>query len=111
MEMYRKARAGKRRVAGKVYTHEELREMVLPILSQYGMASAGLFGSYARNEATPESDIDLLVFGKPGFRLTDVFGVAEELYEASGKRVDVFEAGELLPGSFRDTVMTELVML
>ena len=96
---------------GKVYTQEELRDMIAPILARYDMAGAGLFGSYARGDATPDSDIDVILFGNPGFRLTNVFGVAEELLEASGKKVDVFEVGELLPGKFKDTVLSELVML
>lgn len=31
-----------------VYTTEELKKMISPLLSKYGMASASLFGSYAR---------------------------------------------------------------
>jgi len=35
--------------------------------NQFEVEQIGLFGSYARDEATPESDIDLLVKVKPDF--------------------------------------------
>ncbi len=43
---------------------EELRAKVLPLLKPY-VKRVAVFGSYARGEATPESDIDLLVTLKP----------------------------------------------
>ena len=46
------------------------------------------------------------VFGPLG-----IFGVAEELSRASGKRVDVYEMSELDPGPFRETVLKEAVPL
>lgn len=94
-----------------VYTHDELREMVAPLLVKYDMASASLFGSYARGDATVLSDIDLLLIGNEGFRPINVFGVAEELHRISGKAVDVYEISELNHSSFRETVLREAVAL
>lgn len=93
------------------YTIGELRSIITPLLDKYDMASASLFGSYARGQADADSDIDVLLHGKPGFRALDVFGVAEEIHRLTGKRVDVYEASELDPGEFRDTVMREAVAL
>ena len=87
------------------YTIDELRPILAPILSRYGMASAYLFGSYARGQADANSDIDVILFGKPEFRALDVFGVAEELHRRTGKKVDVYEQSELEPGPFRDSIM------
>ena len=94
-----------------IYTIDELRSILLPILDKYGMASASLFGSYARGQADADSDIDVILYGKPGFRALDVFGVAEELHRRTGKAVDVFEQSELEPGPFRETVMEEALAL
>ncbi|MDN0069813.1 nucleotidyltransferase family protein [Collinsella ihumii] len=47
----------------KVLTPHELSEIITPLLKHYGLKSALLFGSYARGEATPESDIDLIIDG------------------------------------------------
>ena len=45
---------------GKIYTIDEIREKVKPIAEKYGIEKVWLFGSYARGEATEESDVDLL---------------------------------------------------
>lgn len=95
----------------KVYTLDEIRDMVTPLLAKYDMASASVFGSYARGEADGKSDIDVILYGNVGFRPFDIFGVAEELYRASGKDVDVYEVSELSDGPFRDTVLAEAVAL
>ncbi len=98
-------------MATGTYTIDELRSIITPLLDKYGMASASLFGSYARGHADADSDIDVLLYGKPGFRALDVFGVAEEIHRLTGKAVDVYEASELDPGVFRDTVIREAVAL
>lgn len=89
----------------------EIRAMVLPLLDRYDMHSAKLFGSYARGEASADSDIDILLEGNPGFRPLNIFGVAEELHRASGKQVDVFELSELNEGPFRDAILKEAIRL
>jgi hypothetical protein len=40
---------------------DELREKIVPLLLPYGVKRIALFGSVARGEETPESDIDILV--------------------------------------------------
>ena len=98
-------------MSNAVYTTSELRDMMVPLLPKHDMASACLFGSYARGEADEASDIDVLLVGNQGFRALGIFGVAEELHRLSGKRVDVYEVSELDPGPFRDSVLREAVTL
>ncbi len=43
------------------YSIEEITRRVSPVAKKYGLPAVFLFGSYARGEATAESDIDLLV--------------------------------------------------
>ena len=62
---------------------------------------AWLFGSYARKEQTPESDVDILVVfdqktGK-GVSLLDHIGIALDLEDRLGKKVDLITDGTLLP--------------
>ena len=95
----------------KIYTIDEIRMMLRPLLERYHMASAGLFGSYARGEATTRSDIDVIVFEGDGATAWDVFGVAEGLHKASGKDVDVYEISELKDGAFKESVLQDLVAL
>ena len=79
----------------KRYTISDIKKMILPILKKYSAEQAVLFGSYARNEATPESDIDLMVIGGRNFDPTDIFCIADELYDLSGNDVDVYEEREI----------------
>ena len=56
---------------------------------QYGVQAIALFGSYARGEQTPESDLDLLVTFE---RVPSLFRLGElalDLEEAAGVRVDL----------------------
>lgn len=73
----------------------EIIALLSPLLKKYHAERALLFGSYARNEAVPESDIDVLVIGGEQFDPTDVFAIAEDLHELTGKAVDVYELREI----------------
>lgn len=95
----------------KVYSIDEIRVMIEPLLLKYNMASASLFGSYARGTADESSDIDVLLVGNDSFRALGIFGLAEELHRISGKQVDIYELSELDSGSFRDAVLKEAVTL
>jgi uncharacterized protein len=55
---------------------------------KYPLKSMGLFGSFARNEGTQKSDVDVLVeFNQPvGFEIVDL---AIDLENVLGYRVDV----------------------
>lgn len=48
-------------------SYPELEATIRLLLKKYHAEYALLFGSYARGEATPNSDIDLVVVGGPGF--------------------------------------------
>ena len=43
------------------YTIEEITRRITPVAQKYGLAAVYLFGSYARGDATADSDVDLLV--------------------------------------------------
>ena len=96
----------------KVYTINEIRQIARPIASRYGIAALYLFGSYARGEADENSDLDFLVYGGEGFKLTQIFAFGEELREILQKYVDVFEINEINQDSeFYKTIMKEKVLV
>ena len=71
-----------------------------------------LYGSYARGEANESSDLDFLVFGWDGFKLTMIFSLAEDLREVLKKDVDVFEINEINENSdFYKAVMKERLLV
>ena len=70
------------------YTVEEIKRRVTPVAQRYGLASVYLFGSYARGEATAESDVDLLVdLSGTGidslFQLGGLYGALESALETT----------------------------
>jgi len=79
----------------------ELRDVLrqhLPLLEErYGVASLGLFGSYVRHEAGPQSDLDLLVrfHRTPG--LIQYVELENYLSDLLGVRVDLVMADALKP--------------
>jgi predicted nucleotidyltransferase len=48
-------------ITDRTLTIDEIKELTIPIVSRFPVKRLILYGSYARNQATPDSDIDLLV--------------------------------------------------
>lgn len=86
------------------------RDAVDAVLCRYQAANPRLFGSVARGDATPDSDIDLLVDLMPGGgnELLRVAGIAEELSQLLGRRVDVVTAS-LLRAEVSATALADAV--
>ena len=92
----------------KVFTITDIKALVKPIAEKYNVDEIYLFGSYARDEADQNSDLDFLVFGGQNFKLTMIFSLAEELRAILNKNVDVFEINEINQDSeFYKTIMKE----
>ncbi|MDO8873634.1 MAG: nucleotidyltransferase family protein [Methanoregula sp.] len=70
------------------------RPEILSLAQRRGARNVRIFGSVARNEARPDSDIDLLIDLDPDRSLLDVGGLAMDLSELLDHPVDVVtEAG------------------
>lgn len=93
-------------------TIDELRKILrqhLPLLEErYGVASLGLFGSYVRREAGPESDLDVLVRFRRTPGLIRFVELENYLSDLLGVRVDLVMAEALKPGIGR-RVLAEVV--
>jgi uncharacterized protein len=86
------------------------RRQVLRTAARHGARRVRLFGSVARGEAGPDSDLDLLVEFEPGRTLLDQAGLKIELEELLGVTVDVVTARGLRE-SIRRRVLAEAVPL
>ena len=60
MKKYREGKAMKDKLA-QMPTISEIRAAVVPLAGKYGLDKVFLFGSYARGEATAQSDIDIRI--------------------------------------------------
>jgi predicted nucleotidyltransferase len=82
--------------ADMIYSMDELRKKVSPIAERYQLRAVYVFGSYARNEATDESDVDVLV------DITDskvkgwvIGGLFDDLRDTLEKSIDLVTTGTL----------------
>ncbi len=91
---------------------EELRTRqsdILRIAAAHGVRSVVVFGSFARDEAGPDSDVDLLIEMEPGRNVLDLSEFVLDLQEALGRPVDVVELG--CPSRLADRIRREAVAL
>jgi predicted nucleotidyltransferase len=65
------------------------RDEILAIMRAHGASNPRLFGSVARGEDRPESDIDFLVDMESGRSLIDLIGLQQALESSLGRRVDL----------------------
>ena len=75
---------------------ERHRTEILALVRRYRGRSIAVFGSVARGEATPDSDVDFLVEFEPSSSLPDLVHLEEALTGLLGVEVDVVSAGALL---------------
>jgi predicted nucleotidyltransferase len=86
------------------------REEIRRIAAKHGAYNVRIFGSFARGDAGPQSDLDLLVSVGP--KTTSWFpgGLVADLEQLLGRRVDVLTENGLSP-LLRDRVLSEAVPL
>ena len=89
---------------------QSLAERMTPILRRHGVVRAGLFGSVARGEAGPQSDLDLLVEFDRQTSLLDRAGLKLELEDALGRTVDVVHYRSLYE-PIRERVLAEELLI
>jgi predicted nucleotidyltransferase len=84
-----------------VATKEELLELLKKHESEiraFGVERVGLFGSFVRNEPTPQSDVDILVEFVPGQKTFNNFmELGFFLEELFGRKVDLLTPESLSP--------------
>lgn len=83
---------------------EQHREDIRRIAARHHGRAIYVFGSAARGESRPDSDLDFLVDFAPGSSLFDLMRITDELEELLGCRVDVVSRGGLKE---RDTHIVE----
>lgn len=79
---------------------------ILRIASTHGARNVRVFGSFARGEERPDSDVDLIVEMESGRSLLDLVALGQELEELLHRRVDVFTESGLHP-AVRATILAE----
>ncbi len=83
-----------------VYTREEIARILNPIFGDHNVKKAVLFGSYAKGNANPFSDVDILV--DSGLKGLAFFGLLEDVASALKKNVDLLDVSQVAPNSVVD---------
>ena len=81
-------------------------ELILEIAAKHGVSDLRVFGSRARGDARPDSDLDLLITPGPDTTLLTMAALKRELEQTLGITVEVATEGSIRP-SHRDRVMSE----
>lgn len=84
-----------------------LKEHYQEFKNQYNVEMIGLFGSYARDEATPESDIDIFVKMKPN--MFDMIAIKEQIEEDLHTKVDIIREHKNIKPFFLEMIHKDLI--
>jgi predicted nucleotidyltransferase len=76
---------------------ETYKQIIVPILIENDVDKAGIFGSFARNEAKEDSDIDILVKFKSRKSLFDLARLELELERESKRKIEVITYDSINP--------------
>ena len=86
---------------------EDLREIAVPMCIKFNVKRLDLFGSHARGEDTPLSDLDLLVeFDSPEDKISKrFFGLLHQLEDTLNCQIDLLTVNGLRNPYFRRNVL------
>ncbi|MCJ7600606.1 MAG: nucleotidyltransferase family protein [Desulfobulbaceae bacterium] len=73
----------------ELHVVQQKKKEILAVAHAHGLINVRVFGSVARGEDTPKSDIDFLVDMEKGRTLLDLGGAFVKLQELLGRKVDI----------------------
>lgn len=76
-------------VKDNIYSINEIKSIIFPIVSLYDIEKIYLFGSYAKNKATSTSDIDFYVEKYKYRKFYSLATLYSDLEDAFGKKIDI----------------------
>ena len=94
----------------KIYTIDEIRKIIFPIAIRYGVERMYLFGSYARGEATSQSDLDFRLDKGAIKGLVSLGGLYNDLSASFEKELDLLTTGSLDEEFLNEIANEEIVV-
>lgn len=89
---------------------QKLYNEIADFLKAKGATKVAVFGSYVRNEETPESDIDIITEFPNDMSLMKFVRIQRELSEHIGIKVDLLTDENISP-YFKEDVKNQMILL
>ena len=89
---------------------QEIKRKTEPVFRKHGIRKAAVFGSAARGELRPDSDVDILVDLQDDASLLDIVELKQQLQDALQRDVDVVEYETIKP-ALRESILKQQVPL
>ncbi len=86
----------------------KLRKFAAEHGPEYGISRIGIFGSVARGDETPDSDLDILVEA-PVLDIVSLVCIKNQLEDVFGRSVDVVRKTEYMPPRFKARIEKEVI--
>lgn len=83
----------------KIYTIEEIKDILTRVLENTPVYNVVLFGSYAKNSANKNSDLDFIIDTRETLMGFKLYSLITKIEEAFNKNVDAFEKSEIIENS------------
>ncbi len=90
---------------------QDINNEIINYLSPYGPEKIGIFGSYARKEASEHSDIDILVKFKETISLFDLARIHRELSSVLRIKVDIISEPALKNERLKTFIYNDLQII
>jgi uncharacterized protein len=87
---------------------QNLDNIIISTLKEFNPEKIGIFGSFARNENTPGSDLDILVKFKDGITLLQLIKLENSLSEKLNVKVDLVTEGAITNKKLKEYILKDL---
>jgi predicted nucleotidyltransferase len=89
----------------------EKNKVIIDYLQPFNPLKIGIFGSYARNESRPDSDLDILINLNTAISLFQLVRIERELTEILGVKVDLVSEGAIKNQKLRNYIEADLKII
>jgi predicted nucleotidyltransferase len=86
------------------------QNQIIDIISKFNPKLLGIFGSFARGENNPTSDLDILIDFEQDLNLLEIIGLEQDLTETLGIKVDLITLNSLNP-KLKKYIEADLILL
>ena len=94
-----------------ILTIKQIKERIKPVITKHGIKDVYLFGSYARGDATRNSDVDIYCSSGDLKTLYNEVDFVEELEKALGKKVDLITIGSQMHDYFKKQLEEDMIKI